>query len=594
MTLERQFVSRESRGFDSLDSIVDAIEESPVLVESQRPIDAKGFPPTRPDYFSHNAYTELAVKRGILPMIVSYTHKELIVGVHVNSSQISEAGDSIRLVDFDWPFEQLLPASYAAKKIGSHSVVPIQFDDSDYKFLFKMVGSPEAREKFLKDKAHVEDESRFEIGTDLAARNVLRQVYRRAFSLSASDIHFEWTERGPRVRYRVNDLLQDDPVVSPFSERKERPVGNDLFTRVIGAIKVDSADNGIIVHEHRKTQSGAFDFDKISWIGISEREDLPKGYTARVSVLPSIYGENVNIRLLKKGKLLTLGQLGYSPEVVRQFEDISTEPHGIVIATGPTGSGKTTTLNALISHSNTPDQKIITIENPVEYTIHGVHQCQVSRVNSFEEILREILRHDPDTTMLGEIRDKTTANVAINLALTGHLAYATLHTNDANGALLRLQKMGVEDYELQDTLKAVFAQRLVRDSCPHCKVIDSNANVNSLFKQPLFREDIVLYRPSREGCDQCNHSGIAGRSAITEVWQISDTTKDMIGQGVRSGTKYLEQAMSEGMRPLAMAALDKLLRGQISIDEVVRVVGKPEFKNKERLLKSLVSPELAR
>lgn len=594
MAIERYFVPREEKGLRDLDSIVLEMERFPVKVEMKNSGDKKG-KITRPDHFSFQTYENLALKKGLLPIILYESKFELIFGVNPASPLLTEDGNAINFTDLEATIEFFLPTSYREGRIGSDNIVPILLQEKEYDFLYTMAISPEERKKFIQEKQHLEAESSFDIRLDPATRNILRQIYRKAFSLGASDIHFEWTARGPRVRYRVNDLLQDDSFISPFAEPYAIPgkleaVNNDRFRNIIGAIKVDAGDSGVKMDEHRKTQSGGFDFDSINWGEALAAEDLPKGYRARVSILPSIYGENVVLRLLEKGKLRTLHQLGYSEKVVKQFEDIATEPHGIIIATGPTGSGKTTTLNAVLSHSNSPTQKIITIENPVEYTIHGVHQCEVKdKINSFESYMREILRHDPDVAMIGEIRDKLTADVAINLALTGHLVYATLHTNDAIGTLLRLQKMGIQDYELQDTIKAVFAQRLTRQLCSECKEVDEEADINSLFRRPLFNRDVVCYKSSAKGCDKCNGTGISGRSAITEVWQISEETKDLIVAGVNSGTKYLELAIKEGMRPLAMASLDYLVEGRISLDEVIRVVGKPSFYHKEKFLAPLVS-----
>ncbi|MBP7708142.1 type II/IV secretion system protein [Candidatus Pacearchaeota archaeon] len=597
MATEQAFIERADIGLKTLDDILLKIEKFPVKVEPERNTKVKY--ETRPDHFARESYQSLAKQKGILPLICRMHEKELIVGVRDDSSQVTEDRTSIHFMDIQPHFDLLLPTAYRLARIGTDQVIPIILENEEYDYLHNIILSPEKRAEISKKREHHEVEVKFDYTVNPEARNILRQVYRRAFSFPASDIHFEFTERGPRVRYRVNDLLQVDPLINPDNPVEKTRVDNETFVKVVAAIKIDAGDSGINMAEHRKKQTGAFDFDKINWkqgdVEVYSREELPHGHRARVSILPSIFGENTVLRLLEKGRLFTLGNLGFSLEDVAKFESLCTQPEGIIISTGPTGSGKTTTLNALLQHSNTPAEKIITIENPVEYVIDGIQQCQVSSSNSFDEILEELLRHDPDTAMLGEIRNEKTARVAIELASTGHLTYVTLHTNDAFGAFPRLRQMGISYPELREPLKAVFAQRLVRTLCPDCKVPDPRSDINSLFRNPLFNKGVVCYTESKYGCDNCKHTGVSGRSAVTEIWEITDEVGDLIDEGVVAGTKYIGQAVrDQNMRPIAMSALDQVVAGKISLKEVVRVMGARVYRNREKLFSSLIPPHLAR
>jgi len=292
----------------------------------------------------------------------------------------------------------------------------------------------------------------------------------------------------------------------------------------------------------------------------------------RVSFLPSTFGESVVIRILNSAKLYSLSELDITKEDKDILKDLVTKPHGIIFMTGPTGSGKTTTLYSCLSHINTDDKKIITIEDPVEYRLKGITQIQINpKIQlSFARGLRSMLRHDPDVIMVGEVRDIETAEISIQCALTGHLIFSTLHTNDAAGAITRLLNMGVEPYLITSTVECFIAQRLVRKVCPKCRIeykvdqkfikqFDCNARINSKMK---------FYHG--EGCDHCNNTGYKGRTAIYEFLIPNEKICEMILNRASSGA-IKKEAVKNGMKTLRQSGWEKILQGITTCEEVIRV-----------------------
>jgi type II secretory ATPase GspE/PulE/Tfp pilus assembly ATPase PilB-like protein len=279
-------------------------------------------------------------------------------------------------------------------------------------------------------------------------------------------------------------------------------------------------------------------------------------YDLRVSVVPSVHGENMVIRILPTSMLFSMEQLGLSPDHLHILTDLIQLPHGIVFVTGPTGSGKSTTLYACLTRLNTRDHKIITIEDPVEYEIKGIMQTQVNpRIElTFARALRSMLRHDPDIMMVGEVRDRETAEITIQTALTGHLVFSTLHTNDAASAAIRLLDMGVDPYLIASTVRAFVAQRLVRVVCEHCREWSQ----------------IQGRRCSHgRGCPQCNGTGYRGRVAISEIMQVVPEIQDLILHRA-SARDIRQRAVALGMKTLAADGWDKIEKGITTVEEVSR------------------------
>jgi general secretion pathway protein E len=359
----------------------------------------------------------------------------------------------------------------------------------------------------------------------------------------ASDIHVEPGEFNVRVRYRVDGVLY---------EKETLPAR--MYSAVSSRIKLLSQMN---IAERRLPQDGRI---KVSASG--------RNIDIRVSTIPTVYGESVVMRLLdKEASFITLEDIGFDRVILDIYEEVIKKPYGMILITGPTGSGKSTTLYASLAKINSSEKKIITVEEPVEYLMPGINQIQVRpKIGlTFASGLRHIVRQDPDIIMVGEVRDMETASIAIHAALTGHLLFSTLHTNDAPGAITRLMDMGVENYLVASTLVCVMAQRLVRRICPHCKV-----------KEELSAD--VLRRIGGEirevwtgrGCEACSGTGYKGRIGIFEVLPISGPVRELIMK--RATSKELKDKATElGMRTLREDGIEKVKRGITTIDEVLRV-----------------------
>ncbi|MBS1113226.1 MAG: putative ral secretion pathway protein (Type traffic warden ATPase), partial [Nitrospirae bacterium] len=359
----------------------------------------------------------------------------------------------------------------------------------------------------------------------------------------ASDIHVEPGEYNVRVRYRIDGLLY---------EKETLPVR--MYSAVISRIKLLSQMN---IAERRLPQDGRI---KVTFSG--------KTIDIRVSTIPTIFGESVVMRLLdKETSFITLEEIGFDRTLLDIYEDVILKPYGMILITGPTGSGKSTTLYASLARINTPEKKIITVEEPVEYLMQGITQIQVrTKIGlTFATGLRHIVRQDPDVIMVGEIRDMETANIGIHASLTGHLLFSTLHTNDAPGAITRLMDMGVENYLVASTLVCVMAQRLVRRICQHCKVKkDVSGDILNKFDSSV--KEVWV----GSGCDYCSGTGYRGRIGIFEVLPIGSEIRDLIMSRATS-KEIKDKAIAMGMRTLRQDGIEKVKRGLTTIDEVLRV-----------------------
>jgi type IV pilus assembly protein PilB len=376
---------------------------------------------------------------------------------------------------------------------------------------------------------------------------LLNLVLLQAIRDKASDIHFEPFEDEFKMRYRIDGVLYE-----------MIPPPKHLALPIVSRVKVMSKLN---IAERRLPQDGRIELT----IG-GAPIDL------RVAVLPTMFGESVVMRVLDRSNVqLSLDRVGLRDDELETIRSIIKRPNGIVVVTGPTGSGKTTTLYAALQDLNTPDTKILTAEDPVEYDIDGLIQCQVNMDQelSFARLLRSFLRQDPDIILVGEIRDLETAQIAIQASLTGHLVFTTLHTNDAPSSILRLQDLGVENFLLTATVEAIVAQRLVRRICVHCKeeYAPSEEQLMELALRPQDVAGRTFFRG--RGCDQCNRSGYRGRMAIFEIMRMDDTIREMIMQ--QGSTAVLRaEARRQGMRTLRESGLMGIYEGQTTIDEVVR------------------------
>ncbi len=376
----------------------------------------------------------------------------------------------------------------------------------------------------------------------------VNQVLTEAIELRATDVHFEPYEDELRVRYRIDGVLQEAAIP---------PEVRQFQAAIVSRLKILSR---LDIAEKRLPQDGRIK------IKIAEHE-----IDVRVSVIPMLHGEAVVLRLLNRSAvLLGLKELGMSDEDCSVFERILGLPHGIILVTGPTGSGKTTTLYAALSRINNVERKIVTIEDPIEYHLRGINQIQVSGKAglTFARGLRSILRHDPDVILIGEIRDLETAEIAVQASLTGHLVFSTLHTNDAPGALTRLVDMRIEPYLVASSLEAVIAQRLVRLICPDCKEEYSPKDIKTL--RVAFGSNLpdVLYRG--QGCRKCQGTGYWGRTGIFELMIVTENIRSLILEG-GSAHKIRNLAMEHGMKSLRDDGCRYLLQGLTTVEEILRI-----------------------
>jgi general secretion pathway protein E len=375
----------------------------------------------------------------------------------------------------------------------------------------------------------------------------------KAIDSRASDIHLEIFEDNCRVRFRIDGVLND----MEFLPLKMHPA---ITTR----IKILA---GLDIAEKRLPQDGRIDLKVAS-----------KDLDIRVATFPTIFGENVVMRLLEKTSIeFDLATLGFEEDNLRRFQGLIKNQFGLILITGPTGSGKTTTLYSTINKLNSKEKKIITIEDPVEYQIRGVNQIQVKPAIglTFANALRSILRQDPDIILVGEIRDRETAEIAIHAALTGHLVLATLHTNDAPSAITRLLDMGVEDFLINSALMGVLAQRLLRTICPKCRMdgnkIDPHVRREFKLDDVARKYGITMERFQKgAGCEYCVGTGFRGRVAIFELLDYDDYLKQVLLQ-YHNYQKLKEEAEKLGMRTLREDALLKMLKGTTTLDEALRV-----------------------
>ncbi|MCS5622190.1 MAG: type II secretion system ATPase GspE [Nitrospinaceae bacterium] len=375
---------------------------------------------------------------------------------------------------------------------------------------------------------------------------LVNHIISQAIEARASDIHLEPFEEDLSLRYRIDGILHE---LEPPPKR----LSAAITTRIKIMSKLD-------ISERRLPQDGRI---KLKILG--------KDIDMRVSTLPTLYGESVVMRILDRENLvLDLSQMGFPEKELKQMETLIQKPYGKLLVTGPTGSGKTTTLYAALSKINTPDKKIITIEDPVEYQMRGINQIHVkSQIGlNFADGLRSIVRQDPDVIMVGEIRDPETADISIQAALTGHLVFSTVHTNDAAGAITRLLDMGVENFLISSALLGVLAQRLVRVICPDCK---EEAPLTPTLKTEmglLHKEDVNVFHG--KGCKACSQTGFRGRAGIYELLVIDDSIRELILKK-STAQAICDQARKMGMRTLREDGWDKVVKGITTVEEILRV-----------------------
>ena len=403
--------------------------------------------------------------------------------------------------------------------------------------LFNQVGSLTADLDRLRDEA-----------SDAPVIRVVTLLINQAVEIGASDIHVESTDGGIRTRYRVDGVLRE---IGTFPDH----LRNAIVSRVKIMANLDIA-------ERRLAQDG-----RIRQVIQGKEIDF------RVSITPSAYGENIVLRILdRKRNALDFDELGFAASVLPPWLELINRPHGILLVTGPTGSGKTTTLYTALQAINSPDRKILTVEDPVEYVMAGINQTQVKpQIGlTFASVLRSFLRQDPDVIMVGEIRDLETAQIAIQASLTGHLVLSTVHTNDAASAMTRLVDMGVERYLLTSTIAGVLAQRLVRRLCSACRVAYEPSGTEVALLS-LGTEDAPEHFYRATGCTACDHRGYRGRTMILELLVLTEDMRRMVLRGAEARELQAE-AVRGGMRTMYADGVRKVAAGETSVEEVLRVI----------------------
>lgn len=406
----------------------------------------------------------------------------------------------------------------------------------------------DAAEQYAKERTHVHEEAEQETAevTNSPIVQLVTTMIESAVRQRASDIHIEPGARNLRIRFRIDGALYERAVYN-----------NNLLGAIVTRIKIVS---GMDISEKRKPLDGRM-------TQIVDRLE----YDIRVSTLPTVYGEKVVMRLASKSALnRSKDQLGLRPDEMEVFDRIISNPNGILLVTGPTGSGKSTTLYTALSELNKEDVNIVTVEDPVEANINGINQVQVNPKAdlSFASALRSILRQDPDIIMIGEIRDQETASIAVQASITGHLVVSTLHTNSSASTVTRLEDMGLEAYLIADSVIGIIAQRLIRRLCPECKqAYEASAQEKRLLgvdeDKPL-----TLYR--KVGCPKCSNTGFSGRTGVYEIMEVTHDLKLIIE---RKGTadEIKNEALKEGMKTLRMSATKYVLDGTTTIDEMKKV-----------------------
>lgn len=469
--------------------------------------------------------------------------KKNIIKVAINDPLLIQPLDNIKIIFENYKIVPVLSTEKEIQKIinnhyellkeNSTTSVIENLEESDFEILTSPI---------------TETEDILDMANEAPIIRLVNTVIKQAIEDRASDIHIEPFEKDLVIRFRIDGILYN-----MFTPPKKYQAA------IISRIKIMANLN---IAENRLPQDGRIQL-KVGG----------KDIDIRVSVFPTYYGERIVLRLLNKSDMkFDLDSLGFSKETLKVFNELIKKTHGIILVTGPTGSGKTTTLYSVLTRLNTADVNILTVEDPIEYQLHGVGQMQVKpKIDlTFAAGLRSILRQDPDIIMVGEIRDLETAEIAIQAALTGHRVFSTIHTNDAASGITRLLDMGVEPFLIASSVNAFLAQRLVRTICPHCK--------QSYKPDPVVLKDLGI-KPSQiqgkklyrgKGCDKCINTGYLGRTGIYELLPVTNDIRKLIMEHA-DAVQIKEKAISNGMKTLLQDGVEKALQGITTLEEVLRV-----------------------
>jgi type II secretory ATPase GspE/PulE/Tfp pilus assembly ATPase PilB-like protein len=501
--------------------------------------------------------------RGAVPLLVE--DGEIILFAVCSHRQ--DTGELRSVNDVYMVVDGMLDVLQETSHEAGPELVMIPFDQFREIVANNLLYSKTSRDKFLQG-----------INQDTTAEEGLFSALRAAIEKGASDIHLEPDpnlERGNsrksklaaarpnwgRIRFRINGVLYDG----------EYLIAEDMIRRMVAVIKGAANMN---LAEHRLPQDGRLSFND----ELLKKYPFLAGYECRVSLVPTVFGESAVLRLQNThGGEVNLKDINLPPEIEGPLCRMICEPHGLVFVTGPTGSGKTTTLYAILRAINDGTRKILTVENPVEVRIGGITQVETNSAIGldFAAALRSFLRQDPDVIMVGEIRDAETALTAMHAAITGHMVFATLHVDESLEALARLRGLGVADIDISAGLKAVLSQRLIRRLCPKCFQLEAEGRyrINRVLGvQDLIDWNFVIRKANLDGCSDCNHTGYVKRMILPEFWILHESERRMISEGVKGLQQFLEEAIKHhGFTPMSYRAIMEVLKNRTSLEEVLRV-----------------------
>lgn len=488
------------------------------------------------------------------PLVVSGVSQEFLLSNHLVPVALSADGETLRVVGLVPQDAFLQKALRMASGKGIEMMLGLEADISTALTKYLDQSEPDADQAESASQIFEGDAEFVEHLKDLASEapviRLVNQIIHRALDLGASDIHVEPFDDGLHLRYRVDGVIAEVP----------DPPAASLAPAIASRLKLLAQMN---IAERRLPQDG-----RIMTRVKGHELDL------RVSTIPTVHGESIVMRVLDRESIqLSLESMGFSADTLSRYKDLLLRPHGVLLLTGPTGSGKTTTLYASLATLDSEALKIITVEDPVEYQLDGVNQIQVQpQIElTFARALRAILRQDPDIIMIGEMRDGETAQIAVQSALTGHLVLSTLHTNTAAGAITRLEDMGIERYLITSSVNGVLAQRLVRRLCKHCKVpVALTPELIAESGLARFLESGQTHIQRADGCVECKQTGYRGRTAIHELFVLDNAVQQSILSGA-DATGLHTQARKQGMLTLYEDGLRKVVKGETSLEELLRV-----------------------